>query len=108
MMDMTVRELDAFFKGHDRAQRANMATALWAQWNGAVFIGHVWAGKRLPDIDARIKQIMGNAASNGGDVASVITKMRELAKRANLPPPKARKTGDGIQSDRRPAGNAGP
>lgn len=90
MMDMTVREIDAFAKGHDRARRANMATALWAVWNGAVFNAHGFAGKRLPNLDTRINEIMGKRSAGNGDMTLMIDHMRKIAKRRGLPPPKRR------------------
>lgn len=89
MMDLTVREIDAFAKGHDRAQRNAMAASLWAVWNGAIYNGHAFAGKRLPPLEPRINQILGKSHGSG-DVTLLVDQMRKIAKRANLPPPKRR------------------
>jgi DNA polymerase IIIc chi subunit len=94
MMDLTVREIDAFAKGHDRARRNAMATALWAVWNGAVFNAHGFAGKRLPRLEPRIEQIL-RGSKQGGDVTLVISHMRKLARKRGLPKPKPRKIAHG-------------
>lgn len=91
MMDLTVREIDSFSKGNDRARRNSMVVALWAVWNGAAFNGYAFAGKRLPDLNKRINEIMSGAKSDNGDLTLAIDHMRKIAKRRNLPPPKPRR-----------------
>lgn len=94
MMDLTVREIDAFAQGHDRAQRNVMATALWAAWNAAAFNGFAFAGKRLPRLEPRIDQIMRGAKSSG-EITLLVDRMRKIASKRGLPPPKPRKTAHG-------------
>ena len=89
--DYTFREIDAFAAGHDYARRAQMATAVWQAWNTAAYVGRVWGGKRLPNIDRRIHEIMNPAARRADGVGDVIAKMREVSARAGMPPPKKRK-----------------
>lgn len=88
MMDLTIREIDAYAKGCDHARRTAMATDLWAAWNTALFVGHAFAGKRLPKLEPRIDGIMGHKQKS--ELSKVIEKMRIAAEKAGLPPPKPR------------------
>lgn len=88
MLDLTIREIDAYAKGYDEARRNDMATQLWASWNTALFVGHAFAGKRLPRLEPRIDAIMGKKQKS--EVSLVIEKMRLAAQKAGLPPPKPR------------------
>lgn len=93
MLDLTIREIDAFARGVDASRRADMATALWAAWSTAGFSAYAWAGKRLPNIEPRLQAIMNPAATRRGDaaIANAVLRMKEIAKRRGLPPPKPRR-----------------
>lgn len=91
MMDMTIRELDAFAEGRDRAKRAEAATALWQAHQTALFMAHVWAGKRIPDIEKRLAAIMSGGSVAEQSVISVVAAMNEIARKAGLPKPRKRR-----------------
>lgn len=90
MMDMTVREIDAYAQGADQAQRGAMAMALWSAHNAASFNSYAFAGKRLPNIEQRLGQMI-NGTKSSPDLSLAIAEMRNIARRNNLPPPKPRR-----------------
>lgn len=90
-MDYTIREIDNYATGVDLARRAQMATMLWASWSGAGFMGHVWAGKRLPSIDRRLQKIMERPGTKRrSEIEEVVDRMNLIARRAGLPKPRPR------------------
>ncbi len=94
MMDLTVREIDAFAEGRDSAQRGAMASALWAAHNAAWFNSFAFAGKQLPKLEPRISQIL-RGAKPSGELTLLIDRMRKIAGKRNLPPPKPRRIAHG-------------
>ena len=92
-MNYTMREIDNYARGVDIARRSEMATMLWAAWEGAAFTGFAFAGKRLPSIDRRLRRIMthGRVDERRSEVARVIASMRQIAEKAGLPPPRPRR-----------------
>lgn len=91
VLDLTIREIDAYARGVDVARRSEMATALWAAWSMAGFNAYVWSGKRLPNIEPRLNSIMNPKAGRASDVANAVVRMKEIAKVRNLPAPKPRR-----------------
>lgn len=90
---MTMREINNYARGADKARRAEMATMLWAAHCAAGFNAYAFAGKRLPKIDGRIRKIIGGSLAKidrRGEVASVIAKMNAIAQKAGLPAPRPR------------------
>lgn len=67
-----------------------MAVALWAVHAGAGYNAYAFAGKTPPKIDDRLHKIMHPEARRDNDVANVVFRMNEIAKRRGLPKPKAR------------------
>lgn len=90
MMDLTIREIDAYARGVDKARRGEMAVALWSAWSAAGFNAYVYAGKRLPNLDDRLQKIMQPGGRRSSEITNVVFKMNEIAKRRGLPPPKPR------------------
>lgn len=89
-MDLTVRQLDNYARGAARAKRNERASMLWAAWNGAVFNGHAFAGKRLPRLEPLMAKVVQDSRP-AGDISLAIAHMRLIAKRRGLPQPKARR-----------------
>lgn len=91
-MDYTIREIDNFANGADHARRTEMATMLWAAHAGAGFYGHVLAGKRLPNIEQRLRKIMEQPGKKRrSEIADVVERMNLIARRAGLPKPRPRR-----------------
>lgn len=89
VMDMTVREIDAFAAGAARRERRESARALWAAFETANFT----RAKRMPrNIASRIRAILrGPGGQQAEEVRTVIEHMRIAAKRQGLGPPKAKR-----------------
>lgn len=86
IMDMTVREIDAYAAGADRRNRIAAALALSSAWQTANYI----RAKRLPDIKGRLREIVrGNRPQTAAETRSVIEMMRRSAGKQGLPPPSA-------------------
>jgi len=92
IMDCTLREIDNYARGADLARRSELAAMLWGHHSAAGFFQHVYAGKRLPNIDRRLQQIMTppDSAKRHSEVADVVERMNMIAMRAGMPPPRPR------------------
>lgn len=65
---------------------------LWAAHAGAGYTAYAFAGKRLPKIDKRLKQIMdGPKGKARSEVAGVVERMNLIAESAGMPPPRSRR-----------------
>lgn len=90
--DYTLREIQCFAAGAARKNRADMATLLWAVYEGAAFNAYAFAGKRAPSIKKRLDTIMSGKSGKPGEraqISEMVHAMNRVAAKASMPAPKS-------------------